>query len=67
MNLKKNIKIRKRKIKTRKTWTRNPTEQIVPKKRPEDIPFNDSLYRGQKINEEDLEDLEDNFGRGFHD
>jgi len=60
-------KINKKKIKPRKMWKRSPAEQIVQKKRPEDEPFNDSLYRGQKITEEDLENMDDDFGRGFHD
>jgi hypothetical protein len=67
MSMKKNMKINKRKIKTRKIWTRSPAEQIVPKKRPEDEKFDDSLYRGQKITEEELDNIEDDFGRGFHD
>jgi len=67
MSLKKNMKINKRKIKIRKIWKRSPAEQIVPKKRPEDEKFNDNLYRGQKITEEDFDMFEDDFGRGFHD
>jgi hypothetical protein len=67
MSLKKNMKINKRKIKTRKIWKRSPAEQIVPKKRPEDEKFDGSLYRGQKITEEDFDTFEDDFGRGFHD
>jgi hypothetical protein len=61
------IKINKRKIKPRRTWKRSPAEQIVPNKRQEDKPFNDSLYRGQNITEEDLENIDDDFERGFHD
>lgn len=58
---------KQKKIKARRSWTRSPVEQVVPKKRPKDEPFNDNLYRGMKITEEDLDTLEDDFGRGFHD
>jgi len=68
---KKVTKINKKKIKTRKTWTRSPAEQIRHKKRPEDEPFDENLYKGQKITEEDMiywdredEDLEE-FERGL--
>jgi len=64
---KKVLKINKKKIKTRKTWTRKPETQIEPNKRVQDEPFDDSLYRGQKITEEDMDDYTDDFGRGFHD
>ena len=59
---------KKKRIKVRRSWTRSPIEQIVPNKRREEpLKFNDNLYRGQKITEEDLDMLEDDFGRGFHD
>ena len=67
MNMKKRMKIKKTKIKVRKTWTRNPETQIEPNKRVQDEPFDGSLYRGQKITEEDMDDYTDDFGRGFHD
>jgi hypothetical protein len=61
MNIKQRMKIKKKKIKTRKTWTRNPRTQIEPNRKK------DELYRGQKITEEDFDTYEDDFGRGFHD
>lgn len=67
MNMKRRMKIKKTKIKVRKTWTRNPETRIEPNKRVQDEPFDGSLYRGQKITEEDLENMDDDFGRGFHD
>jgi len=67
MNIRKRMKINKKKIKIRKIWKRSPSEQIVQKKRPEDEKFDGSLYRGQKITEDDLDNIEDDFGRGFHD
>jgi hypothetical protein len=63
--MKKQFKINKKKVKVRKTWTRSPSEQIIPNKKKEDKPFNDSLYRGQKITEEDLENYNDDFERGI--
>ena len=64
-------KINKKKIKTRRTWNINPTEQIVPNKRIEDKKFNDNILRGQNITEEDLDYIDDiineEFERGFHD
>jgi len=65
MNIKKRTKISKKKIKIRKTWTRNPETQIEQKKRIQDEPFDESLYRGQKITEEDLDDYMDDFERGI--
>jgi len=65
MNMKKRTKIKKTKIKIRKKWTRNPDTQIEQKKRIQDEPFDDSLYRGQKITEEDLDDYMDDFERGI--
>ena len=59
------MKINKKKIKTRKTWKRSPAEQIEPNKRVQDEPFDDSLYRGQKITEEDMDDYTDDFERGI--
>jgi len=52
-----------RKIKIRKDWNGfNPVERVVPKKRIEDEKFDESQYRGLKITEEDLQELEDMFG-----
>ena len=65
MNIKKRTKIKKTKIKIRKKWTRNPETQIEPKKRIQDEPFDDNLYRGQKITEDDLDDYTDDFERGI--
>jgi len=53
------LKINKKKIKTRKTWTRNPETQIEPNKRVQDEPFDDSLYRGQKITQDDFDIYDD--------
>ena len=50
-------KINKKKIKTRRTWNRNPTEQIVPNKQRE------NTDNWQKEAQEDIDDFE----RGFHD
>jgi hypothetical protein len=61
---KKATKINKRKIKIRKTWTRNPKEQVTPNKKHEPEPFNGRGFNG--ITEEDL-DYYDEFERGFHD
>lgn len=53
------LKINKKKIKTRKTWTRNPNTQVEPNKRIQDEPFDDSLYRGQKISQDDFDIYDD--------
>lgn len=53
------LKINKKKIKTRKTWTRNPETQIEPNKRIQDEPFDGSLYRGQKITQDDFDIYDD--------
>jgi hypothetical protein len=50
---------KQKRIKARRTWNINPAEKIKQKKRIVDEPFDENLYRGQKINEEDLNDLED--------
>lgn len=48
-----------KKIKIRKDWGNvNPVERVVPKKRPEDEPFDASIYKGLKITEEDLDYFE---------
>lgn len=65
MNIKKRMKINKKKIKTRKTWTRNPNTQVELNKRVQDEPFDDSIYRGQKITEEDMDDYTSDFERGI--
>jgi hypothetical protein len=64
MNIKKRMKINKKKIKIRKTWTRNPNTQIEPNRKKED-----ELRRGQKITEEDMDYYNDDydFERGLHD
>ena len=54
------LKINKKKIKTRKTWIRNPNTQIEPNRKKED-----ELKRGQKITEEDMDDYTDDFERGI--
>ena len=55
-----------KKIKARRKWTRSPIEQVIPnKKKTKDDKFNDSLLRGQKIKEEDLDELDDFFERGI--
>lgn len=57
---------KKKRIKIRKTWGNiNPVERIVPKKRKEDIPFKDNIYKGLKITEEDFEYFDDEFERGI--
>jgi hypothetical protein len=50
---------KQKRIKARRIWNINPAEKIKQKKRIMDEPFDENLYRGQKINEEDLNDLED--------
>lgn len=56
MNIKKRMKINKKKIKTRKTWTRNPALQIISNRKKED-----ELKRGQKITEEDMDYYNDDY------
>jgi hypothetical protein len=48
-----------KKIKTRRTWTRNPKTQVVPNRKK------DELLRGQKITEEDMDDFMEDFERGI--
>jgi len=59
MNIKQRMKIKKKKIKTRKTWIRNPKTQVIPNRKK------DELYRGQKITEDDMDDYADDFERGI--
>lgn len=58
-------KINKKKIKTRRTWNINPTEQIVPNKRVEDIKFNENILKGFNITEEDLDYIDDIINEEF--
>ena len=43
---------KQKKIKARRTWTRNPKTQVVPNRKK------DELLRGQKITEEDFDEFE---------
>jgi hypothetical protein len=54
---------KQKKIKARRTWTRNPKTKVVPNNKK------DELLKGQKITEEDMDYYNDDydFERGLHD